>query len=366
MRVPFNDPGREVREFAGAIESAVARVIASGWYVMGPEHDAFERDFAAYCGVRHCLGVGNGTDALEIALRTAGCGPSDEVITVANAGMYTTSACISAGATPVFVDVDPATLEVDVAAVEQAITPATKAIVVTHLYGRLAPAEAIADLAHSRGVTVIEDCAQAHGAQRGGKPAGSFGDLACFSFYPTKNLGALGDAGAIVTNDEVLAERVRALRQYGWTSRYHAEVPGGRNSRLDEIQAAVLRVKLPHLDEWNERRRQIVARYRESAAGTQLRPLHQPAEDFVAHLCVGLHPDRDAFRERLAASGVDTAIHFPIPDHLQPALSSESWRRTGSLAVTERSARELLSLPCYPGLTENEVDHVCEVLARQV
>jgi aminotransferase EvaB len=364
MRVPFNDPAREVRALGGAVEAAVASVVSSGWYVMGPQHDAFESEFAAYCGANHCLGVANGTDALEIALRAVGCGPGSEVVTVANAGMYTTAACVAIGATPVFVDVEPDTLQLAADGLEAALSPTTRAIVVTHLYGKMANVAPVLELAHSRRIPLIEDCAQAHGATRNGKRAGSLGDIAAFSFYPTKNLGALGDGGALITNDDDLAGCVRRLRQYGWDSKYHAVEPGGRNSRLDEMQAAVLRVKLPRLDEWNERRRAVASRYREALRATELTLLHEPAPDFVAHLCVGLHPDRDRFCERLAADGVDTAVHFPIPDHRQPALSAALWR-AGALDVTESAAGELVSLPCYPGLTDDEVDWVCDTLARQ-
>jgi aminotransferase EvaB len=361
MRVPFNDPVRQIAGLGGAVEAAVARVVESGWFITGPEGSALETEFAGYCGVDHCMGVGNGTDALEIALRAVGCGPGDEVVTVANAGMYTTCATVVVGATPVFADIDGDTLLVSPEAAIAAIGPATKAVVVTHLYGLLADTDEIVTATHEAGALVVEDCAQAHGARRAGRTAGTFGDIAAFSFYPTKNLGALGDAGAVVTGNADLAARVRSLRQYGWEAKYRATIPGGRNSRLDELQAAVLRAKLPHLDTWNARRRAIVARYREAAAGTPLLMSHAPAEDFVAHLAVGKHPDRDAFRGRMADAGVDTAVHFPVPDHLQPALDGVAWR-SGSLGATEAAADSVVSLPCFPEMTDDEVEYVCRSL----
>ncbi len=365
MHVPFNDLKRHVASMRGPIDTAVASVLESGWFLAGPQLDGFEADFARYCGVEHCVGVGNGTDALEIALRAVGCGPGDEVVTVANAGMYTTAACILVGATPVYVDVDPGTLEMDVAQVEGLLSSLTRAIVVTHLYGKLADVEGALQIGLNRGVAVIEDCAQAHGAEKYGKRAGSFGDLATFSFYPTKNLGALGDGGAVVTTRDDVAEQLRALRQYGWRSKYEAVVPHGRNSRLDEIQAAILCVKLKRLDEWNDRRRQIATAYRDAARGTRLHIAHEAASDFVAHLCVGLHPERDAFRRRLAAAGVDTAVHYPTPDHKQPALSAVAWR-AGTLEVTEAAVRDVVSLPCFPEMTDAEVEYVCSAIGDEV
>lgn len=361
MHVPFNDPARQARSLGAEIAGAIDEVVASGWYVHGRKHQAFEEAFAAYCGVETCVGVANGTDALEIALRAVGCGPGSEVVTVANAGGYTTTACIAAGATPVFADIEDDTLEMSLASLERALSPRTRAVVITHLYGYMAEVGALAALARSRGVAVIEDCAQAHGAMLGGRRAGSFGDLACFSFYPTKNLGALGDGGAIVTNDGELAEKCRMLRQYGWAGKYDARIAGGRNSRLDELQAAVLLVKLPHLDGWNERRREVVERYRQAASESSLGLVHEPGPDYVAHLCVAVHPDRDAARGWLLDAGVETAVHYPIPDHRQAALAGVAWRGS-DLRVTERASGSVLSLPCYPELTDAEVEHVARAL----
>lgn len=361
MRVPFNDPARQVGVLRSSIAEALDSVVDSGWFIHGRQHDAFEAEFAAYCGVAECVGVANGTDALEVGLRSVGCERGTEIITVANAGGYTTTACLVLGATPVFADIDPVTLQMDVGALDGLITSATRAIVVTHLYGYMADVEAVIRLARPRGIAVIEDCAQAHGASRGGCRAGSFGDLATFSFYPTKNLGALGDGGAIVTDDPGIAHRCRMLRQYGWESKYDARLAGGRNSRLDEMQAALLRVKLPLLDGWNERRREIVAAYREAAGAGAFRLAHAPADDYVAHLCVGTHPDREAARHKLRDRGIDTAVHYPIPDHRQAALAGVAWR-SASLAATELACESVLSLPCYPELTDAEVAHVAEAL----
>lgn len=360
MRVPFNDLSRQLRTLGPVLSSAVNEVLTSGLYVMGPQHDAFQSEFAAHCGVSRCLGVGNGTDALEIALRAVGCGQGDEIVTAANAGGYATTALCLVGATPVFADVDPATLLLTAAAIDPLLSSRTKAIVVTHLFGKLADMQPILELAESRGVRVIEDCAQAHGAERAGKRAGSFGDVATFSFYPTKNLGALGDGGAIVTNDDEIAQRVRMLRQYGWDARYDAREPLGRNSRLDELQAAVLRVKLTYLDGWNARRREIAARYEVAADGTAL-TLLPTGPDSVAHLCVGMHPARDELRANLARAGVATAIHYPTLDHRQSALAHVPWR-SSDLSVTESAAVRVVSLPCFPELEDSEVDHVCAVI----
>jgi dTDP-4-amino-4,6-dideoxygalactose transaminase len=264
---------------------------------------------------------------------------------------------------PVFADVDPATLNIDPSGIEGLLSPRTKAIVVTHLYGKLADVDSVLRIARAAGVAVIEDCAHAHGASRDGRLAGSLADVAAFSFYPTKNLGGLGDGGAVVTNDGAIAEKVRCLHQYGWSERYCAAMPQGRNSRLDAVQAAVLRVKLPQLDVRNERCRDIVAAYREAARGTGLQVLHEPGTDFVAHLCVALHEDRDALRARLADCGVETAIHYPVPDHRQPALACVPWR-VKSLEVTDQASRNIFSLPCFSELTDSEVEYICRQISQ--
>ncbi|RAU23599.1 erythromycin biosynthesis sensory transduction protein eryC1 [Paramagnetospirillum kuznetsovii] len=354
--IPLNDLKRHNAPLATALKQASERVIDSGWYILGGEVTAFERDFAAYCGTASCIGVGNGTDALELALRALGIGPGDRVATVANAGMYASSAICAVGARPVFVDIDPLRLTIDPASLAAKITGRVKAVIVTHLYGRLA------DLAGVRAVCgdlpIIEDCAQAHGAERDGVRAGAFGALGCFSFFPTKNLGALGDGGAVVTSDPALAEALVSLRQYGWATKYQASRPGGRNSRLDEMQAAILRVKLPLLDGWNARRRAICARYRDALPDGAM---PETGMDDVAHLAVARMKDRDAVQARLAGAGIQTAIHYPIADYDQPAL-----RHLGllqSLPETARALAEIVTLPCFPELTDAEVERVVEALA---
>jgi aminotransferase EvaB len=362
--VPLNDLGRQTDALRAPIQEAVANAVAGGRYLFGPQVGAFEHEFATYCGVSHCVSVANGTDALELALRALGCGPGNEVVTVANAGMYGSVAILLTGARPVFADIDPATMTMAPEALAGCLSERTSAIIVTHLYGRLADVEALFAIARRRNVPLVEDCAQAHGAERHGRRAGAFGDIGCFSFYPTKNLGALGDAGALVTRNDDLAATLRELRQYGWTSKYHAARPYGRNSRMDEIQAAVLRVKLPHLDRWNERRRAIVERYRCSAQGMLVLP-DATGCDHVAHLCVARSPDRDRLRDHLARDGIATDIHYPVADHHQAALR-EVLPRAYSLPATEQAVREVLTLPCFPELSEDDVAHVCASLERFV
>ena len=259
--IALNDLARHHAPLRSELDAAMARVQDRGWYILGPEVEAFEREFAAYCGTGECVAVGNGTDALELSLRALAIGPGDEVVTAANAGMYATTAIRAAGAVPAYVEIDESTLLMDPAALAAGLGARTRAVIVTHLYGRLADVDALVRIARERGVALIEDCAQAHGARAGGGMAGTHGALGCFSFYPTKNLGALGDAGAVVTGDRELAAKLRALRTYGWGAKYHCTMEGGMNSRMDELQAAVLRVKLPRLDGWNRRRRDIAARY---------------------------------------------------------------------------------------------------------
>ena len=336
-----------------ALRDAAARVLSSKRYVLGPEVTAFEREFAAFCGAGDCIGVANGTDALELALRACGVSRGNRVATVANAGYYTCAALAAIGAEPVFVDVDE-TLTMSARLLEDAL-PRVDAVVVTHLYGRLAAIEAIVASARQRSIPVIEDCAHAHGATRGGRRAGSFGLAGCFSFYPTKNLGTLGDGGAVVTSSTETSSRLRALRQYGWSSRFRVESAGGRNSRLDELQAAFLRVKLPRLAAWNDARARIARQYREGleALGLTLPACHE--RECVAHLFVIRAPDRNDLRARLAGQGIETDVHFPIPDHLQPVRSACA---QPALPATEAACREVVTLPCYPGLPAAQVDRV--------
>jgi len=356
MRIPLNDLKRHHAPLANELAAAVNRVLSSGWYILGPEVEAFEREFARYCGVEHAVGVGNGTDALELALRAVGVGPASEVATVANAGMYGTAAILRAGATPLYVDVDRQSMTMSPSSLAAAISPATAAVIVTHLYGQIADMEQLLAIAAQANLPVIEDCAQAHGAARAGRKAGSWGTLGCFSFYPTKNLGAAGDGGAVVTADANLAAKVRALRQYGWTEKYRSTVAGGSNSRLDEMQAAVLRTLLPHLDGWNARRREIAQLYNRALAGSGV-ILPDAGDDYVAHLYVIRSPHRERIRTALAAAGIGTDVHYPVPDHLQESLRGVPFRQT-ALPVTEACAREVLTLPCFPEMTDEEVGEV--------
>ena len=340
------------------IREAVERVLASGWFILGPECAGFEREFADYCNVRSCVGVANGTDALELAFRALGLGPGKRVATVANAGCYASTALRAVGAKPVYVDVGPDHL-MDLDYLDRALTESLDAVVVTHLFGLMHDMAAIRRMADRAGVPVIEDCAQAHGAQRDGRQAGSVGDVGTFSFYPTKNLGGIGDGGAVVTNDQRLEAQLRRLRQYGWETKYRIAQVGGRNSRLDDMQAAVLRAKLPHLDGWNARRREIAARYSRKINHTRVSVPSRHGLEYVAHLYAITSEDRDALRTRLAAAGISSDIHYPVPDHWQ--MPEEAAERI-SLPTTERLARTILSLPCFPELTNDEVDHVIEVV----
>lgn len=338
------------------LNAPTQRVITSHWYVLGNEVSSFEQEFAAYCCTSACVSLANGTDALELGLRALDVGADDPVMLAANAGFYGSTAVHAIGATPVYIDVDPETLTMSAGALREELRKVRpKAIIVTHLYGQLADIESIAAIAGEAKIPVVEDCAQSHGAARGGRRAGSFGTIGCFSFYPTKNLGALGDGGAVVTNSAELDTRLRQLRQYGWRTKYHVDVSGGRNSRLDEMQAAILREKLPHLDRWNAERRRIARRYNEAFSDLPLRCPASVGDDYVAHLYVLRISGRDAFRAFLREHGVTTDVHYPVPDHHQAAYASPA----GScLPVTEAACGEVVSLPCFPGMTDKEVEHV--------
>jgi dTDP-3-amino-2,3,6-trideoxy-4-keto-D-glucose/dTDP-3-amino-3,4,6-trideoxy-alpha-D-glucose/dTDP-2,6-dideoxy-D-kanosamine transaminase len=358
--IPLNDLGRHTAALSGDIEAALARVASSGWFLMGQELAAFEREFAAWCGAPHCVGVANGTEALEIAMRALGVGPGSRVATVANAGTYGTVAMLAIGARPVFVDVDRESMLMDPAALELTDLSGVSAIIATHLYGQLADMGPILELASKRGIPVIEDCAQSHGAMRGGRAAGAYGALACFSFYPTKNLGAMGDGGAITGSDEALVGRVRQLRQYGWASKYVSTLAGGRNSRLDEMQAAVLRVKLPHVHAWNARRREIGARYASGIRHPQVRVARRLDESDVVHLFVVRCANRASLSAHCKAHGVGTDIHYPVPDHRQPMMGEGA--AAASLPETERACAEVLTLPCFPEMSDAEVATVIDVV----
>ncbi len=367
-RVPFGDLQRDQQRMQDELIAAARRVIERGWYILGAEVAEFEREFAAFCGVDHCIGVASGADALYLALVAAGVGPGDEVITVANACMYDVAAIIQAGARPVLVDVDPVTQTIDPAALAAAITPRARAVIPVHLFGRLADMAAVMAIADRHGLFVIEDAAQAHGAWRTDadaqpRRAGQWGHLAAFSFYPSKNLGALGDGGAVTTNDPALAERVRRLRMYGWERKYYTTEAGGRNSRLDELQAALLRVKLPRLDAANAARRERAAWYATALAGL---PIELPTDEagHVYHLYVITLPNRasrDRLRDHLLTNGIGCDIHYPTPTHLQPAYAALGYP-PGSLPVTEDLAGRILSLPMYPELSQAEIELVAEVI----
>ncbi len=339
---------------------ALLRVLESNSFVMGREVAQFEQEFAVYSGVAHCVSVANGTDALELALRAIGLQPGQQVACVANAGFYSATAIHLAGGVPLYVDVDEQTLTMAPEALEQVLRAKPAAVIATHLYGQLAAIERLAALCRAAGVPLIEDCAQSHGASREGRRAGSFADLACFSFYPTKNLGALGDGGAVVTADDALAARLKGLRQYGWSKKYEVSLAGGCNSRLDELQAAVLREKLPLLEQHNARRRAIAARYNQAFAGLPLRLPASVGADFVAHLYVVRTDRREALRAHLAERGVATDVHYPIADIRQPVFATR-YQGT-SLPVSEAACASAMSLPCFPGLPDEDVERVVEAV----
>jgi dTDP-4-amino-4,6-dideoxygalactose transaminase len=354
------DPRAAYQAAAGEIQAAIRRVLESGHYILGPEVEAFEREFAAYLGAAHAVTVANGTDALELALRAAGIKSGDRVITVANTATATAAAIELAGAEAVLVEIDPRTMTMDPGALEQRLAgsrdPRFKAVVPVHLYGHPADLPRIMEIARRHDLAVIEDCAQAHGASIQGRRVGTWGDAAAFSFYPTKNLGAIGDGGAVTTNEARLAEQVRLLRQYGWRQRYVSESPG-KNSRLDELQAAILRVKLAQLDAGNQRRQALAGQYLRRLAGTRLTlPETAPGCQPVWHQFVVRTAARESLRIQLEGVGVQTAVLYPVPIHRQPAYRDDSLQ----LPVTEQACRELLCLPIHPGLDNADVDSICQ------
>lgn len=356
--IPINNLQTRYARRRQSIDAAIARVIDRGYVVLGPEVKQFEAAFARYVGASHCIGLGNGTDAIELALRGLGVSPGNSVATVANAGMYTTSAMLAIGASPHFMDVDADSQHATLEQLVQAVDAGCRAVVITHLYGAaVRDIAAMASYCHERNVPLVEDCAQAHGAKIGGRQVGSFGKAASFSFYPTKNLGGLGDGGAVVTNDCSIADRILKLRQYGWSSKYVVTVAGARNSRLDELQASILSELLPFLDEDNARRREIAARYSSSIfhPNIELPPVRND-EGYVAHLYVIRVKNRDRLRAHLTELGVATDVHYPIPDHRQPLLSARFSNTT--LTITEQISQKNLTLPCFPEMTEEEVGHV--------
>jgi dTDP-4-amino-4,6-dideoxygalactose transaminase len=359
--IPFGDLRRTYAHHRTEFDRAVHRVLERGWFVLGEELAAFEDEFARFCGGRYAVGVGNGTEALQLALMAAGIGPGDEVITTPFTAAFTALAISATGATPVFADIDQHTATISPAAVEAAITPSTAAIVPVHLYGQPADMDALRAIADRHHLFLLEDAAQAHGARYRGRPVGALGDAAAFSFYPSKNLGAFGDAGAVVTDDAGLAERLRMLRNGGQRSRYD-HVLRGINSRLDELQAAILRVRLRHLPEETERRRAIAHRYVRGLSDTSLTlPTEAPYAYHVYHLFVVRTPGRDELATVLRERGIGTAVHYPTPLHLQEAYR-ELGGHPGDHPVAERWAREELSLPMYPELTDEEAMQIVSTL----
>lgn len=357
MNVPFLSLAPVYAELGSELDAAFARVMRKGWFVLGEEVELFEREFAAYCGTRHCIGVGNGLEALTLVLRAWGIGPGDEVIVPSNTYIATWLAASHAGATPVPVEPVEATYNLDPQRLEAAITPRTRALLPVHLYGQPADMGPIVEIARRRGVKVLEDCAQSQGARYRGKRAGALGDAAGFSFYPGKNLGAFGDAGAVTTDDDELAQALRCLRNYGSTVKYHNEVKGF-NSRLDELQAALLRPRLAALDAWNARRTRVAQRYLREFQGTGLGlPVETEGVESVWHLFVVRTRHRRELQESLASRGVGTMVHYPIPPHLQPAYAEMGLRR-GTFALSEAIHEEVLSLPMGPHLSDEQVDHV--------
>ena len=358
---PFHDLAAQVRSIRAELDGAIGRVLGSGRYILGGEGPRFEEEFAAWLGARHVIGVASGMAALELALRALGVGPDDEVIVPALTAVPTAMAVVAVGATPRLADIDLATFTLDPASLEREITPAAKAVVPVHLYGQCADLAAIGALAARHGLALVEDAAQAHGAEDGGRRAGTVGRLGCFSFYPTKNLGALGDAGAIATDDEGLAERLRGLRNYGNRGGFRFVEPG-LNERLDEIQAAILRVKLAHLDEWNARRRENARVYRERLAKADLvMPAERPGAHHVSHQFVVRSAERDALRERLERDGVETGVHYPLALHEVEGIAARVRYRERPRRA-EEAARSVLSLPIYPELPREHLERTITAL----
>ena len=360
MKIPFLDLGASYRELKPEIDAAVARVLNSGWYILGPEVEAFEAEWAEYCEAKHAVGLANGLDALILALRALDVGPGDEVIVPSNTYIATWLAVSAVGATPVPVEPDPATHNIAPHRIPAAITPRTKVLLPVHLYGQPADMDPILELARKHNIAVVEDAAQAHGARYKNKRIGGHGDIVCWSFYPGKNLGALGDGGAITTNRADLADKVQVLRNYGSRVKYVNEVQGV-NSRLDPIQAAVLRVKLKHLDQWTDRRRTIADLYTEGLKNSGLILPHVPDwADPAWHLYVIRSSERDALQQRLVAADVGTLIHYPIPPHMQEAYAGLNIA-PGAFSIACKMADEVLSLPIGPQMTALQTADVCNI-----
>jgi dTDP-4-amino-4,6-dideoxygalactose transaminase len=368
ITVPQADPGASYRAHKEEIDAAALRAFGSGWYILGKEGEAFEKEYAAWQGQKRAVGCANGTDALALTLRGMGIGPGCTVVTVSHTAVATVAAIEMTGATPLLVDIDPDTFTMDADELVAVLDdpppglPPIRAIIPVHLYGQACDLDPMLAACRAHGVMVIEDCSQAHGASLTGRKVGTMGDAACFSLYPTKNLGALGDGGVLTTDDEALADRIGAIRQYGWKERYISDGVGV-NSRLDEIQAAILRVKLNYLDAGNARRQAIAAAYDEALAGTRYAaPIRRAGSGHVFHQYVLRVPERAALMARLRAEGVATAIHYPSPVHLQPAYRGRTPLGPAGCAETARAAAEVMSLPMFPELTDAQVGHVCTVL----
>jgi dTDP-4-amino-4,6-dideoxygalactose transaminase len=361
MNVPYFDLPAQIRSLRPELDAVIARTLDNCTFCLGPDVTAFERDFAGFLGTPHCIGFNSGTSALHVAMRLLNVGPGDEVITTPYTFVATSWAISYVGAKPVYVDIEELTMNLDSRLVKRAITPRTKAILPVHLYGHPFDVDPLLALCRDRRLPLVEDAAQAHGARYRGRPVGTFGEMAAFSFYPGKNLGALGEGGALVTARDDLAARARALREHGSTARYyHDEV--GYNYRMEGIQGAALGVKLKHLVGWNRRRRTIAHRYHELLADTPLRlPREADGCESAYHLYVVRHPARDRLREHLAARGVGTALHYPLPVHLQKCYA-QLGHKAGAFPVAERAARECLSLPVFPELTDEQVQYVAAAI----
>jgi len=358
--IPFIDLKREYAEIKEEIIQAISKVLESGQFILGEELEKFEKEFSNYIGVKYGVGVNSGSDALFLALRALGIGKGDEVITVSHTFTSTADAIVRNCARPVFVDIEADTYCMDVTKIEEKITDKTKAIIPVHIYGHPVDMDPVMEIAESYGLYVVEDACQAHGAEYKGKKVGSIGDIGCFSFYPTKNLGGYGDGGMIVTNDEELADKLRMLRNYGSRTKYHHEFLGV-NSRLDEIQAAILRVKLKHLDGWNKRRREIAKLYNQLLKNSQkiVLPIEKEFGKHVYHLYVIRLKNRDSLCKYLFKNGIQTLIHYPIPVHLQKSYQILGYSFE-ALPVTEKCAKEILSLPIYPNLKDTEIEYIAE------
>lgn len=371
ITVPQANPGAGYRALQGEIDAAVARALTSGWYILGQEGREFEAEFAAWLGTTAAVGCGNGTDALALALRALGVGPGSSVVTVSHTAVATVAAIEMVGATPLLIDIEPDYYTMDPGELVEVLEhppaglPPIRAVIPVHLYGQPAALEPIVAACRRHGVAVIEDCAQAHGARIGGQKVGTFTEVATFSFYPTKNLGALGDGGMLATRDTKRAADIAALRQYGWRTHYISDAVGV-NSRLDELQAAILRVKLQHLDAQNARRRAIAAAYDAALGGTDLRPpLRREGVEHVFHLYVLRSRDRGALQARLREAGIGTGIHYPVPVHRQPAYCERVALGPSGCRQTAVAAGQVISLPLYPELSDQQVEQVCAAIARE-